>query len=207
MNYVKIGNRKVKALETKKKIYETAEQLFKNHGFENVSVDSIVEMAGVSKGTFYVHFNSKDTLIAALIADYVEKIDIDYKSYLESLASDTTTSDKLIFLTGIIAEIIDGTIGYEHMKFIYEAQLTRTINVNVVSNYNRDIYRMFSDVISQGILQGEFKADLSPDTISKHFLLAYRGLTYEWCIRYPDFNLKEQAIKHFKILLTGIKKQ
>jgi len=64
-------NRKLKAIETRKKIYTSAEQLFKKHGFENVSVDSIVEMANVSKGSFYVHFDSKNALIGALIADHV----------------------------------------------------------------------------------------------------------------------------------------
>lgn len=206
MNNVKTTNRKTKALETKKKIYESAEQLFQKHGFDDVSVDSIVELAGVSKGAFYVHFGSKDTLIAALIADYVAKLDLDYKSFLESFTPDTTASDKVMFLAGKIADIINCTIGYDHMKFVYGAQLARTITIDAVSNYNRDIYKIFSDIISHGQQQGEFKTDISPDAISKHYLLAFRGLTYEWCIRYPDFDLKAQALKHFEILLTGIKK-
>jgi hypothetical protein len=34
-----------------------------------------------------------------------------------------------------------------------------------------------------------------------------RGLTYEWCMRYPDFDLKSQAITHFEVLLMGIKSE
>lgn len=52
---VETSNRKTKAIETKNKIYRSANQLFREYGLENVSVDSIVEMAGVSKGAFYVH--------------------------------------------------------------------------------------------------------------------------------------------------------
>ena len=49
-------------------------QLFEKYGLEKVNVDSIVEMAGVSKVSFYVHFDSKNSLIAALITDYVNKV-------------------------------------------------------------------------------------------------------------------------------------
>lgn len=206
MSNVKISKRKAKALETKKNIYKSAEQLFQKHGFDNVSVDTIVELAGVSKGAFYVHFGSKDYLIAALIADYVEKVDLDYKSFLESIAPDLKASDKLIQLAGKIADITNSTIGYDNMKFLYAAQLTRTINTDTVSGYNRGIYQMLSEIISTGQQQGELKTDLSPDVISKHCILALRGLFYEWCIRYPDFDLKDQVLRHFEILLSGITK-
>jgi len=80
----KTTSRKQKARETKKIIYASADQLFRKYGFEKVSVDSIVEMAGVSKGSFYVHFSSKNALIVALSVDYVKQLDLDYKNYLQS---------------------------------------------------------------------------------------------------------------------------
>lgn len=202
-----ISNRKTKALETKKKIYESANQLFKKYGIEKVSVDSIVEMAGVSKGAFYVHFESKDSLTAALINDFVNKLDLDYKSYLESFSANVMASDVLISLIGKIADIITCTIGYDHMKTVYKVQITKTINTDAIMNYNRELYKIFSDIISKGVQQEEFKTEIPVDTLTKHCIMAIRGLTYEWCIRHPDFDLKEQALKHFEILLTGIKKQ
>lgn len=202
----KISDRKIKAIETKKKIYESAYQLFKQYGIEKVSVDSIVEMAGVSKGAFYVHFESKYSLIAAIIADFVDRLDLDYKSYLQSFPDDMLASEILSSLAGKIAEILSGTIGYDLMKIAYEVLLSGTISPDIIAGYDRDLYKLFSDVISKGLQQGEFRTDMSPDTITKHCILAIRGLTYEWCIRYPDFDLKAQVLQHFEILLTGIKK-
>ncbi|MEL7564539.1 MAG: TetR family transcriptional regulator [Dehalobacterium sp.] len=204
MKKAKINQRKINANETKKKIYETAHQLFKEYGFENVSVDSIVEMAGVSKGTFYVHFDSKDALIVSLINDYVNEVDLDYKSHIESFPAETATSDIIISLVGKIADIITGTIGHKNMKNLYKAQITKTINTDSVISYNRELYKIFSNILSKGIVQGEFKTQLPVDTLTKHCIIALRGLTYEWCIRYPDFELKEQAVKHFQVLLNGI---
>lgn len=200
-------NRKTRAIETKNKIRKIANQLFREYGFENVSVDSIVEMAGVSKGAFYVHFDSKDSLTADLINDFVNEVDLDYKSYLESFPAGTMVSDILTSMIGKIADTITCTIGYELMKTLYKVQITKTVNTDAIMSYNRELYKMFSEIISCGVQQGEFKIALPVDTLVKHYILALRGLTYEWCIRYPDFDLKEQSLKHFEILLTGIKKQ
>jgi AcrR family transcriptional regulator len=205
MKKEKISNRKIQADKTKKKIYETAYQLFDEFGFENVSIDSIVEAAGVSKGAFYVHFYSKDSLIAALINDYVNKVDLDYKSFLGSYQAEIEASDIIISLIGKISDVITDTVGNENIKALYKAQITKTIDTNTVMDYNRELYKMFNDVICKGVQQDEFRADIPVDTLARHFIMAIRGLTYEWCVRYPDFDLKEQVLKHFEILLTGIK--
>lgn len=205
VNSEKLGKRKMQAIETRKKIYESADQLFKKFGFNNVSVDSIVEMAGVSKGSFYVHFDSKNSLIAALISDFVDGLDLDYKSYLDTFPKGTVASDMLVLLVGKIADVITSTIGYDHMKIVYEVQLNKTINTDAILGYNRKIYQMFNNIITLGIQQGEFKTQIPVDTIANHCVMSIRGLTYEWCIRYPEFYLKDQVHKHFEILLTGIK--
>ena len=199
--------RKTKAAETKMKIYDSAEQLFKKYGIDNVSVDSIVEMAGVSKGAFYVHFDSKDSLVAAHIAEFVNKLDLDYKAYYESFPPDTSASDMLISLLGKIVDVVAFSLGYELMRIVYGVQLTKTVDTDAIMGYNRDLYKIFNSIISKGVQQGEFKAELGIDTITNHCVMAIRGLSYEWCIRYPDFDFRDQTLKHFEMLLTGIKKQ
>lgn len=199
------SNRKEKAVETKKKLYEIARQLFIESGFENVSVDTIVEMAGVSKGAFYTHFDSKNSLIAALISEYVNNIDIDYKAHIDSFQANTSISDILISLADKITDVIINTIGYENMKTVYKIQLTKTLDTKEINGYNRVLYKIFHDIINRGIEHGEFKTEIQVDTLAKHFVMALRGLTYEWCIRYPDFDYKKQARTHFEILLSGIK--
>jgi len=199
--------RKEKTIETKKKIYEAADKLFRKYSFDKVTVDTIVETAGVSKGAFYIYFESKDALIANLIADTVNNVDLDYISYVQSFPVGTPASDILISLAGKIADVITNFIGYDAMKIIYEVQITKTVNTNALLSYNRDVYKLFNEVITLGVQQGEFNKKMPIDTIAKHFIIALRGLTYEWCIRYPDFDLKFHVLEHFKILLTGIRRQ
>lgn len=204
MEKIKTTNRQTRAIQTKYKLYEAADKLFKKYGFENVSVDAIVEEAGVSKGAFYVHYSSKDILVTALINDYVNQVDLDYKSYIETLGVDIPASEIIILLIKKVVNIIENTIGHDNMNCLYKAQLAKTVNTDTVWGYNRELYTMFTNVLNRGLQQGELRTDISIDTLARHCIMAIRGLTYEWCIRYPDFNLVEQAEEHFEILLDGI---
>lgn len=50
-------------IKTRGRIREAANRLFLEHGFEDTTVDSIVEAANVSKGTFYTYFKRKEDLL------------------------------------------------------------------------------------------------------------------------------------------------
>lgn len=205
MKKEKLTRRKEQGEATKKKLYESAQKLFNEYGVDDVSVDNIVESAGVSKGTFYVHFESKDALIASFITDYVNRVDTDYEAFLKTLPPDTPAFDILLSLVGKIFDVIEREVGYENMRILYKVQLTSAYHTQPALGYNRVLYQMLATVLEKGILRREFETSLSVDELSRQLILAMRGLSYEWCIRYPDFNLKEQAHTHFKLLLDGIK--
>jgi len=51
--------------QTRRKLIHTAKKLFEKQGFEATSVDQLIKLANVAKGTFYQHFKTKlDVLIA-----------------------------------------------------------------------------------------------------------------------------------------------
>ncbi len=204
---MKINKRKIQAAETKRKLYDNAKRLFLEHGADSVSVDSIVKAAGVAKGSFYVHFESKDNLASILLTDYVNDVDSEYKVFLDSKFNEETASNLLILMAEKIAEVIEDKIGYDKMKVLYKSHITNTNYTWYSMSYNRKLYKMFSDILEKGIDEEEFRTDISVDTLANHLILAMRGITFEWCIRYPDVNLKEQYLTHYKILLNGIIKQ
>ncbi|NLB33806.1 MAG: TetR/AcrR family transcriptional regulator [Tissierellia bacterium] len=203
----KMGKRKLQAAKTKNNIYETARRLFLEHGVDNVSVDSIVEEAGVSKGAFYVHFESKDLLASLLIKDYVSEIDMDYKEYLKGLNSEISTYDVIILLAGKVAEVLENKIGYENMKVLYKAHLSKATDTTSTTSYERELYKMFEYILNKGVNNNEIKLNKPVETLAHHLVLAMRGITFEWCIRYPDFDLKTQFLEHFEIILNGIIKE
>lgn len=201
-----LTKKNTKGENTKQKIFDVSVELFEKYGLENLTVDEIVKAAGVAKGTFYIYFESKDALIATFISEYVGKIDMDYGAHIHSLPKDITSYDMLLSLIVKISDVLIDVIGYEWMRIVYKFQLEGVVDMENVNGYNRKLYQIFSYVLSRGIDSGEFRTKLTLETITKHFVMAIRGLSYEWCIRYPDFDLKKESIEHFKLLLESIEK-
>src|SRR5271156_2776507 len=61
------------AAENRQRIVETASRLFREHGFDGVGVDAIMNGAGLTHGGFYGHFRSKDDLAAEAMTRALER--------------------------------------------------------------------------------------------------------------------------------------
>ena len=57
--------------KTRKLIIESARVLFNRHGFNDVSIDMIMEYAGLTRGGFYNHFKCKDDLFAESVTSFL----------------------------------------------------------------------------------------------------------------------------------------
>ena len=55
--------------KTKRKIFETAMQLFADKGYEATSIEEITATVGVAKGTLYYHFSSKEEIFNFLVEE------------------------------------------------------------------------------------------------------------------------------------------
>src|SRR5205085_1074975 len=51
-----------------------AAELIHEEGFQTLRIEEIVERAGLSIGTFYLYFTSKDDLFVSLVIDYTERL-------------------------------------------------------------------------------------------------------------------------------------
>jgi AcrR family transcriptional regulator len=49
--------------QTRRKLYDVAMRLFHRDGYATVSVDDIVSVSGVARGTFYFHYPSKEDIL------------------------------------------------------------------------------------------------------------------------------------------------
>lgn len=56
-----------KSKETKERIFKAAKEILQRNGYENLSIKNICEEAGVSNGSFYHHFKTKDDLLSYYI--------------------------------------------------------------------------------------------------------------------------------------------
>ena len=52
-------------------IVESARVLFNRHGFEGVTIDKVMEFAGLTRGGFYNHFKNKDELYSEAVSSFL----------------------------------------------------------------------------------------------------------------------------------------
>lgn len=52
---------------SRERLIQIADRLFYEHGFHAIGIDRVISEVGVTKTTFYNHFESKDDLILAVL--------------------------------------------------------------------------------------------------------------------------------------------
>ncbi|MGW7611890.1 TetR/AcrR family transcriptional regulator [Streptomyces sp. NPDC054766] len=68
---------------TRQRIIETAGRRFKKDGIDGSGISTLMADAGLTNGAFYAHFESKDNLVAAAVADQLR---VQYANVIEQAA-------------------------------------------------------------------------------------------------------------------------
>ena len=79
------------------RLVHAAIELFYSHGFQAVGVDQIISAAGVTKTTFYKHFESKDDLLVAAIRQRDEWEMEAWSEAVKKIAGDDPKAQLLAF--------------------------------------------------------------------------------------------------------------
>ncbi len=105
------------AAPAKKRILETANQLFYQEGVKSVGIDKLISESGVTKATFYKHYGSKDRLIVEYIAQRHSQTKFD----LERVIADADDAEHAI--RAIVEEIVTAveSSGFRGCPFINAA--------------------------------------------------------------------------------------
>src|SRR2546421_3483024 len=79
------------------RILAAAIELFYRHGFGAIGIDRIIATAGVTKTTFYKHFESKDDLMVAAVQRRDEWESAAWARAVEKIAGEDPTAQLLAF--------------------------------------------------------------------------------------------------------------
>ena len=185
---------------TKKKIVSAAWKLFYEQGYDNTTVDDIIELSATSKGSFYHYFEGKDALLSSLSFLFDEK----YEELIPTLQPDMDSFDKLLYLNQELFNLIESTISLDLLARLYSTQLT-TKGEKHLLDHNRTYYKLLRQLVREGQEKGEIRADMSANEITKLYALCERALMYDWCICNGDYSLKNYAKTAMPMLLHEIR--
>ena len=138
-------------------ILKAARKLFFDKGFKAVTVDSIAAKAGVSKGSIYLYFDSKEEIYAqVLIADNIEhNKDMLYFSTKEEPAADLLLEYAERYVNNFLNDKELFRILMTFMLQTEQMNLTPQQNAELIRTTNDNI-RFVSGILQKGIDAGEF---------------------------------------------------
>ena len=142
----------------KLELLQIAYRLFLTRGYENTSVDEIIEEAGIAKGTYYYYFESKEQMLEEVIGMMIDK---EIEAARQILRSELDLPQKFI---GIIASI---------RPTQEETPISNTLNQPENILMHRKIQRriidavipLLTEAVEDGVKNGIFCCDDIPERV------------------------------------------
>lgn len=189
-----------KGEKTKQLLYNCALELFREKGYDNVSVSEIAKKAGTAKGTVYIYFESK----AAFIAEMLREYDKYYDAVYAQMDPELSVTQKLESMILSSCRFTQDVIGVDLIRVLYANQLTPGQLEQDALNSSRTLYCVLHQLLCQGQQAGTYRADLDADEMVSWLVRCIRGTFYEWCMREGDFDLCQECLRFVRIFCRGL---
>lgn len=181
---------------TKGRIISAAWKLFYEQGYENTTIEDIIEESSTSRGTFYHYFEGKDSLLSSLSYIFDEK----YEELTVKINDDMTCFETLMYLNTELFAMIENSISLDLLAMLYSSQLITKGDKHLL-DHNRVYYKLLRKIASKGIENGEFKEEYTANEIVKAYAMCERALLYDWCLCNGDYSLKHYSAKMMPMFL------
>lgn len=196
-------SRKEKAILTKNKLFETAIRLIKENGYDSVTISQICEKAGVAKGTFYVHYKSKEDIIKE--SYYSDMSQFVIKQYQNLISQDKNMSIKNKIGQFLISELMfTNHVGCTMTCRAYVTNLTECISESSKHFERRGFTKELKMLILEGIDQKVFDTDQTGEEIFLYLESFVRGLMASWCFSNAEFDIVKKGEKYIYEILKSL---
>jgi AcrR family transcriptional regulator len=178
---------------TRKRIMETAMELFATEGFHTTSVSTIATKAGIAKGLMYNYFESKEELLHHIIFnnfDYImESFDMNRDGVL--------TQQELIHFINTAFTLFKKN--YNFWKLYYTI-LTQPAVMNIVMKDFHARYQSFYQILTDYFRANNYQ---DPETEMRLLVSLLDGVAMNYLMEkdaYPIDRVKEKIIKMYEEL-------
>lgn len=190
-----------RALTTRENLLRAAARCFAEQGYDGTGVALICDAAGVSKGAFYHHFDSKQSIFMALIQDWLEGLDQQLAGFQAAMPS---VPEGLRSMTGILAGVL--AVGGDQLPIYLEfwSRAIRDPNVwqETIDPFHR--YRtFFQTLLTQGMAEGSIRP-LNPDHGARVLVAFAVGLLMQGLLEPRGADWAQVAQSGMDILMNGL---
>ena len=197
--------RRRRKAERPQEIIEAAFAEFSRNGYATTTLDQIAERAGVTKGTIYVYFESKEHLFISMVREFtkptMEPVQDMFKTH------DGSTADLLRAQFSFIYEhLVEDRRRREVVRMLI-AEATRF--PELADRYHAEILRPCLDMLRQAIQRGVDRGEIRNSAIVEQpqVVIGPIALIDVWMMLFDDrqpLDLKAYFNAHLDMVLNGV---
>jgi AcrR family transcriptional regulator len=202
---VQPDTRRRRKAERPKEILEAAFEEFSRNGYAAATLEQVAERAGVTKGTIYVYFDSKEHLFISMVRDFT-------KATLDTVIEmferhEGSTADLLRAQFSFIYEHIVGDRRRREVLRMLIAESSRF--PALADRYHEEIHRPCHDLLQRAIQRGIDRGEIRRSAIIEcpQVIIAPIALVDLWMILYDTrqpLDLKAYFNAHIELVLNGL---
>lgn len=200
LQYYNIIQENERIIDMKDKIITTSIPLFDKKGYSETSIQDIVDHIGVTKGTFYYYYKSKQELLRDINLGYIERLLDKQKLILDDTSK--TYYEKLYNIIYMVIRFIrtqrqDARIFTREMRHLEEE------NLNTIKQKRHEFRLNLQAMLEEGIEAGEFKANIRADILT-FGILGITNWSYYWFNPSGEISEKELTNSFMELIMQGI---
>lgn len=191
-----LSRQQLKSKETKARIFKAAKDILKKKGYEELSIKNICEEAGVSNGSFYHHFKTKDDLLSYYIEEQ-PGINPD----LLDLPADAADAKETIIYVYMNYVRYCKELGVEFMSNYYTPK-NQSLNPLIRTERPYPIITV-QNYLQKCIASGIINPALPLDALSTDIRMIVIGNVFEWCLMRGEADFEGNMRRSLKTYLDG----
>lgn len=187
--------------DTRTKILTSAVQLFSKSNYHAVSMSEIAEGAGISKGTLYWHFDSKEDLFREITINGMNYFNDKFKKISQS---DKNSKEKIY---NLINCVLNTFIDHLNMIDVFRnnVELISSEFKNTIEAKHQENISVVAKIIEQGIDEGVIKSKNHADMASLILSVLFTPQTKELLDRKTEIEKQVDFIYDF--IMYGISRK
>ena len=168
-----------------KSVIETAIELFKEKGYENVSVNDICKTAGVARSSFYLMFSGKKDIVDRILSD----VRLDSNELTNDLITAKNDFERMWVLCNRYLKVAN-SFGPEMTGTMFRLELLDEIDLlDEVHKIDDWMIELTRNAQEMGVIKSPEPAEvIAPASVD----IVYYA-TYEWCKSKGGFSLQRRA--------------
>jgi AcrR family transcriptional regulator len=192
------GRRERTRAATRSQIIEAAKSLFEEKPYDDVTIDDITDRADVAKGTFYLHFRTKEHVTTAVYDDLVRPVG---EEILRTFSDRLSTRELLISLFEAASA---PAISNPRLAQVSLSEGMSQMYTDPQPD-DDDVFRnIIIKIVAQGRQSGELRLDWTIPELSVIIGTVFATALWMWFVHPSDDSLSDRIQRSVATCLEGI---